>query len=298
MLNVTEITCQQALNRINSKFLPFAWDLNIYRGCQHGCIYCYAIYSHDYLEAGSFSDDIYVKVNIVEQLERQLSSPRWKGGTINIGGVTDSYQPLEAKYKFMPDIFKLLIKHKTPCTISTKSDLMLRDYDLIDELSKIASVNVSATITCADAGTRKKIEPLGKDALEKFHMLKEFAKTGASTGFHHMPIVPYITDKKEDIEQLYACAADSKVGYVLTGVLYLRGKTRKVFFDAIAREYPELLQALRHLYQKREAYKAYGEALYQGVINGLRRKYGLRSYANPGKGGAKEKEESKQLTLF
>jgi len=299
MLNITEIRCQQACNKINNKGLPFPWDLNIYRGCQHGCIYCYAIYSHDYLNAKSYSEDIYVKINIVEQLEKQLSSPNWKREEINIGGVTDSYQPLEAKYKLMPDILRLLIKYKTPCTISTKSDLVLRDYDLIDELSRITYVNIAATITCVDGDIRKKIEPLGKDASVKFHMLKEFSKTNATTGLHHMPIIPYITDQRENIEQLYACAADSNVSYVISGVLYLRGKTRGVFFDAIRHKYPELLEPLTQLYQRGGASKAYKSSLYQ-MVHQLRRKYHLSSdYINPKKQKmAKEAEGPKQLSLF
>ncbi|MMZ61897.1 hypothetical protein D1872_240720 [compost metagenome] len=118
----SEMDCSVACNKLKRN-VPFAWDLNIYRGCEHGCKYCYAIYTHDYLNAGSekYSEDIYVKTNIVEQLEMQLSSPSWKREVVNIGGVTDSYQPAEAIYKLMPDILQLMIKYKTPCIISTKS---------------------------------------------------------------------------------------------------------------------------------------------------------------------------------
>jgi len=299
MLNITEIRCQQACNKIKKGRLPFEWDLNIYRGCQHGCVYCYAMYSHDYLNANSHSEDIFVKVNIVEQLEKQLSSPQWKREEINIGGVTDSYQPLEAKYKLMPDILRLLIKYKTPCTISTKSDLVLRDYDLIDELSRITHVNIASTITCVDEDIRKKIEPFGKDASAKFHMLKEISKTNAITGLHHMPIIPYITDQRENIKQLYASASDSRVSYVLPGILYLRGKTRGVFFNFIRCEYPELLEPLTQFYQRGESSKAYRNSLYQ-MIHELRRKYHLSNdYMSLKKEKiAKETEEYKQISLF
>jgi len=302
MLNVTEIRCKQACNKINSGDLPFSWDLNIYRGCQHGCIYCYAIYSHDYLSTDTnYYEDIYVKINIVEQLEKQLRSPSWKREKINIGGVTDSYQPLEAKYKLMPDILKLLIKYKTPCTISTKSDLILRDYDLLDELSRITSVNIGSTITTVDDNVRKKIEPVGKNASAKFNMLKEFSKTNVTTGLHQMPIIPYITDSRENIEQLYARAADSKVNSCLPGVLYLRGKTRGVFFDSIRREYPDLLKPLTELYRKGGASKEYKSSLYEKVSE-LRRKYRLSSYyVNTKKEKmvkVKESEGYTQISLF
>lgn len=299
MPNITEIRCKQACNKINSNRLPFSWDLNIYRGCQHACVYCYAMYSHDYLNADSHANDIFVKVNIVEQLERQLRSPGWKREEINIGGVTDSYQPLEAKYKLMPDILKLLIRYKTPCSISTKSDLILRDYDLLDELSRITYVNIASTITCIDEKVRKKIEPGAKGADAKFHMLQAFSKTNATTGLHHMPVIPYITDQRETIEEIYARAAEAQVTYVIPGIMYLRGKTKSVFFDFIRRAYPDLLNVLTQFYQRRGNAKGYRNAIY-GTINEMIQKYGLsRDYSSPKKEKmAQQVEVYQQISLF
>jgi DNA repair photolyase len=277
--------------------MPFAWDLNIFRGCEHGCKYCYAMYSHDYIKSEEFFRDIYVKTNIVDLLEQQLSSPSWKREVVNIGGVTDSYQPMEAKYKLMPEILKLMIKYKTPCIISTKSDLILRDFDLIDELSRITYVNVAATITCMDESIRRKIEPKGSESLKRFEMLKEFSKTNASTGLHFMPIIPYLTDGQENVDALYSCAKDSAVDYVLPGVLYLRGKTRVVFFDFIKNEFPNLYLPLEKLYRTGSAGKDYKDTLYP-MVNKIKEKYQLSgSYSKP----LKEKmlqSENIQLTLF
>jgi len=225
---------------------------------------------------GDYYKDIYVKVNIAEQLEKQLKSPYWKGEEIGISGVTDCYQPIEAKYGLMSEILKVLIKYKNPCSITTKSDLILRDYDLIDQLSRVAYVGVNASISTMDDKIRKKIEPGGKNASEKFNMLKEFSKINVTTGMLHMPIIPYITDSRENIEQLYANAADSKIDFIVTGALYLRGKTRKIFFDNISREFPELLAPLKHLYRNGGADRAYKSSLYQ-IVHELKRKYGLSS---------------------
>lgn len=277
MLNVTEIKCKQALNKINNPDLHQAWDLNLYRGCQHGCVYCFAIYSHDYLNPNSnYYEDIYVKINIVEQLEKQLSSPTWKKETIAIAGVTDCYQPIERKYKLMPEILKLMIKYKNPVSISTKSDLILRDYDLIDELSQVADVSINSSIVCMDNAIRQKIEPAGRNAKEKFKMLKAFSKINVTTGLLQMPIIPYLTDSRENIEDLYAHARDAEVNYIVPGMLYLQGKTRGVFFDFIKREFPQLFIPLTKLYQKggRAEYK---RVLYQ-MIGELRRKYRLQSW--------------------
>lgn len=276
-----EIKCESALNKLKRK-IPYGWDLNIYRGCEHNCIYCYAIYSHKYLnDAGNYFNNVYVKTNIVEELEKELSSKNWKREIINIGGVTDSYQLAEEKYKLMPEILKLLIKYKTPAIISTKSDLVLRDYDLIDELSRITYINIASTITSIDESIRKKIEINGCDSNKRFEMLKKFRNTNASVGLHFMPIIPYITDSYENIDGLFSAASDANVHYVLSGTLYLRGQTRKVFFDFTKEAFPEEYEKLVSLYKKGGADMSYKDELYKRV-NELREKYNLsNSYSKP-----------------
>ncbi len=292
MANYKEITCSVACNKLKRK-IPFGWDLNIYRGCEHGCKYCYALYSHQYLGSEKYYEEIFVKTNIVERLEKQLSSPSWPREVVNIGGVTDSYQPVEAQYKLMPEVLRLMIKYRTPCIISTKSDLILRDYDLIAELAEITYVNVAATVTCMDEDMRSLIEPHGAESKKRLAMLKEFAKTKAGTGLHFMPIIPFLTDRLENIEALYSAAADCHVDYVLPGVLYLRGKTRNEFFDFVKGELPDLYEPLRQLYKKGGASKEYKDKLY-ATVNRIKAKYGLSSsYSKP------MKEKLKGLhTLF
>jgi DNA repair photolyase len=269
----TEIHCNSALNKLKRK-IPYEWDLNIYRGCQHGCVYCYAIYSHDYLGTASYFNDIYIKTNIVEELEKELSHPSWQRSVINIGGVTDSYQPLESEYQFMPDILKLLIKYKTPAIISTKSELVLRDYDLIDKLSQITYVNIAETITVLNESIRKVIEPNGAESKRRFEVLRAFRKTNCSVGLHLMPVIPYLSDSKENLEQIFSLAKDVDVHYLLPGTLYLRGKSRGSFFNCIKENFPDQYQALLSLYKTGGADKDYKEKLYQ-TINSLRVKYGV-----------------------
>lgn len=275
-----EIQCESALNKLKRK-VPFGWDLNIYRGCSHACVYCYAIYSHQYLDSDNFGGEIFVKTNIVEQLEKELSSPGWKREVINIGGVTDSYQKAEETYRLMPSILKLLIKYKTPAIISTKSTLVLRDFNLIDELSRITYINIAATITTMDEDIRQKIEPGSVSSTERFAMLKEFRKTNASVGLHVMPIIPYLTDNRENMESLCINAKDCNVDYLLPGTLYLRGATRQVFFEAIQRDFPEVYPKLQAMYKTGAADKDYKDRLYV-MVNELRKKYGISSsYTRP-----------------
>ncbi|HIF5217904.1 TPA: radical SAM protein, partial [Clostridioides difficile] len=269
------INCEIACNKLK-RSMPYKWDLNIYRGCEHGCKYCYAIYSHKYINSNNYFEEIYVKTNIVEKLERQLKSSKWKKEVINIGGVTDSYQPIEADYKIMPEILNLLIKYKTPAIISTKSDLILRDYDLIDKLSRITYINVASTITTVNEDTQRLIEPNGVDSMRRFKMLKEFRKTNASVGLHIMPIIPYITDDFDNINSLFRHAKECNVHYVLPGALYLRGITRGVFFDFVKKEFPELFDKLSILYSAGSLNREYKNQLYK-MVNELRYKYSLSS---------------------
>ncbi len=275
-----EINAQSALIKLKRK-IPYGWDLNIYRGCQHGCCYCYATYSHGYLNSGEFSREIFIKTNIAEELERELNSPSWKGEVINIGGVTDSYQPAEEKLRLMPQILKLLIKYKNPAIISTKSSLVLRDYDLIDQLSRITYINIATTITTIDESIRRKIEPGASSTAMRFAVLREFRKTNASIGLHLMPIIPYITDSEQNFDSMFSRAKECGVDYLLPGTLYLRGNIRTTFFEFLGSEYPEKYDLYSALYKTGGANKEYKNELYLKV-NRLRKKYGLsNSYMKP-----------------
>ena len=277
---IKKIVCSSALHKLKRK-IPYGWDLNIFRGCQNGCKYCYAIYSHDYLGEDDFSK-VFVKTNIAEQLDKELSRPNWKREIINIGGITDSYQQVESELKLMPEILKILIKHKNPAIISTKSDLILRDYDLISELAKTTYVNIASTITTMDEKIRQKIEPHGSKSQDRFNMLRKFRKTNASVGLHTMPIIPYLTDSFSNIEHLCSEARKSNIHYMLPGVLYLRGASRRIFFDFFKQNYPDKYENLKELYKTGGADRLYKERLYNEIINPLREKYGISSsYTKP-----------------
>jgi DNA repair photolyase len=266
---------KSALNKLKRR-IPYGWDLNIYRGCEHGCKYCYAIYSHDYLNDGNFFDTVYYKKNILEALESELSSPTWKREIVNIGGVTDSYQPIEKELKLMPEILKLMIKYKTPIIISTKSDLILRDIDLINELSKITYVNIAFTITTMDETLRSKLEPNASPSIKRFESLKKFRETNASLGVHLMPIIPYLTDSYDNLEKIYYLASRVKVDYVLPGTMYLRGKTKPYFLDFIRDYDNEIYTKINNLYRSGSAGVEYKDGLYKKV-NELKLKYNVTS---------------------
>ncbi len=270
-----EIKVKSALHRLKKGRLPYDWDLNIYRGCRHGCQYCYALYSHQYMKTDeSFFDGIFVKTNIVEKMERELSSKKWRGEIINMGGVTDSYQEAEGEYGIMRDILKLMIKYKNPIIISTKSDLVLRDFDLISKLSELAYVNIAVTITTMNEEKRKKIEPTAVPPERRLNVLKEFKDTKANTGLHLMPILPFLTDSRNNIEKIFSFAKLHDANYVLTGCLNLFGRTRMNFLNFIKKDYPEHYNDYISLYKDGLVKKQYNINLNK-IISECRRRYSI-----------------------
>lgn len=273
-----EINSKQALHKLK-RSIPYSYDLNIYRGCTHGCKYCYAVNSQQYLRDQGNENDVFVKTNIAECLERELASPTWNREIVNIGGVCDSYQHCEERYKLMPDILRLMIKYKNPIIISTKSSLILRDLDLIDELASLTYVNIPVCITSVTPEISKKVEPGAALPEERFETLKEVGRTRAYTGFHVMPILPYLADDEGTLDTLARWAHESQASYMLTGVLYMTGGIRKRYMKFILDEFPEYYERYCQLYPKGSAKPEYKNQLYS-TLKSIREKYNINtSYA-------------------
>ncbi len=284
-----EICANKALHPLQRKGLPYRFDLNIYRGCSHGCQYCYGPGKKHPAGAGGFSREGFVKTNIAEVLEKELRAPGWKGDIINIGGVCDSYQEGEKKYGLMRGILEVMIEYKNPVIISTKSDLILRDLDLIHELGKRTYVNIALCITTGASELSKRVEPGAAAPIDRFHALKETGKTAAHTGFHFMPIIPFLADDKENLEKMVKWAAEARVDYMLTGMLYLTGGIRRRFLTFIEENFPDLGEKFISLYPRGGADKGY-KAEVHGFLAEMRKKYGVsNNYARllPGKNKGK-----------
>lgn len=229
-MKLIPIQCKSVIRNVKDKMTPYDYDANIYRGCSHGCIYCYAIYSHKYLDDGQFFENIYYKENFCEILEKEISSPKWKKETINFGSVSDSYQAAEKKLEIMRDVLKLMIKYKNPINISTKSKLILRDIDLIEELSKVTDVQIECSITCADEKVRKILEPYSSPSVERMKVLQILKeKTHAHVHILMMPIVPYMNDSYNNLKAIYELGSKIGVESIVVGTMYLRGKKNHIF---------------------------------------------------------------------
>lgn len=268
--------CKEVLYQLKRKGLPYSFDLNIYRGCSHNCQYCYARKSHKYLNSEKFENEIFIKANIGEVLEKELKRGRTGGKFINIGGVCDSYQPTERKCQLMPGILKILIKYKQPVIISTKSDLILRDIELIDQLAHHAWVNIAVTITSDNDEISSKVEPGASLPEVRWNILHKFSQTKASTGFHFFPILPFLSDDKTSMEKMVRRASEVKVDYMLSGVLYLSGEIKEKYLSFIKREFPEYYFDYVKLYPRGRVNLDYKSKIHS-FLGRMREKYGVNA---------------------
>ncbi len=276
----------------NKHKMPCAWDLNIYRGCEHGCRYCYALYSHSYLNDDCFFDRVYYKSNIAKLLEKQLSSKSWKHEAVNIGGVTDSYQPIEEKLKIMPEVLSTLIRHKTPIILATKSDLVLRDIDYLKKLNEVAGVKVSLTVTTMDESLQKYLEPNAASPSSRIEALRILRKEGIPAGITLMPVIPYLTDSYENLDLIYSEALRVSAEHIRPNVLYLIGKTRINFFNFLSVYDQQVYKKIKNLYRTDYPSQKYLKE-FNLKINSLKNKYNVPSWAR-----LKKLETSLQTTLF
>ena len=288
--SVIETSCKTALYRHNTKWLPFNYDINVYRGCAHRCIYCYAQYSHGYIGDDNFFGSIYAKTNIAEVLRREL--PRFGREVVNLGGVTDSYQPAEREHTLMPGVLKLLADYKVPVILSTKSPLILRDAALFCRIDREAGAMTAFTVTTMDADVAALIEPGSPRPAARMAAVKELKKAGLTCGVHLMPILPMLTDSEASLEAVFAAARDAGADYVLASGLNLRGATRDGFFEAVRQRFPVMYKDMITLHADRAAWRdAKEKAL--AIVQRLRAQYRMPAYIT-----LKPKPVPEQLSLF
>ncbi len=272
-MRITEISSKSALH-FHQKGYATNWDINTFRGCMHKCVYCFAQYSHKYLNSDKFFDEILVKTNIVQALERDLSNKNWKYLPVNAGGVTDCYQPIEKKYQLMPQIISLFIKYKNPLIITTKSTLILRDIKLLSKLNEVAGIKLFISASTFDESIRQKIEPCAPPTVDRINMLKYFSEVGISSTILLMPIIPYINDSLTNFEKIFQLAHNNKVSNILHACLYLRGQTKKYFFKFIKKQFPEVENLIYALYNGSYVCKEYSQHV-ANQINKLRKRYNM-----------------------
>ncbi len=247
-------TSRSIINPVSSPDIGFDRSINPYRGCEHGCVYCFARPTHAYLglSAGQdFETHILVKPDAPALLEQELQRPNYKVRHIAIGTNTDPYQPVERDQKIMRDMLKVLLKFKHPVGIVTKSALVLRDLDLLQELARHELVHVSLSVTTLTPKLARAMEPRAATPMRRLHALEELSKAGVPTGVMVAPVIPGLTDHEmEAILREAAARGATGAGYIL---LRLPGEVAPLFQEWLADIAPEKLpRVMRHLREARQ----------------------------------------------
>ncbi|ALO45075.1 PA0069 family radical SAM protein [Pseudohongiella spirulinae] len=216
---ITEEHAKSILTRNQSPDLPFHVSLNPYRGCEHGCIYCFARPTHSYLELSpglDFETRLFAKVNAADLLRRELASPAWKPEPIALGVNTDAYQPCERRYGITRQILEVARECRQPIGVITKSALVERDIDILSDLAQQQLTVVALTITTLDHSIARTLEPRAASPTRRLKIMEKLAAAGIPVSVSVAPIIPFVTD--HDLEKILKSAAEAgaqSAGYVM-----------------------------------------------------------------------------------
>ena len=228
------------LARNDSPDIPYRHSINAYRGCEHGCIYCYARPTHEYLGFSiglDFESKIMVKLGAAGLLQRELSRRGWVPQPIAMSGVTDIYQPAEKHFRLTRSLLEVLLDFRNPVTLITKNALILRDLDLLTELARRRLVNVALSVTTLQEDLRRRMEPRTSTAERRLDAVARLAEAGVPVGVMMGPVIPGLTDV--EIPAVVRAAADAGASWTGYNVVHFPHGTAGLFMDWLDREYPE-----------------------------------------------------------
>ncbi|HEX8926574.1 MAG TPA: radical SAM protein, partial [Terriglobales bacterium] len=272
------LEARSILNRCDAPRMPFRWTVNPYRGCEFACRYCYARYTHEFMEIRDnleFERQIFVKQNVRQLLRRDLRKVK-KGEGIAIGSATDPYQPAERRYEATRAILEELAEHRgLDINMISKSDMVVRDLDLLERIAANNSFYMNFTITTLDPQLARILEPRAPRPDLRLHALEELRKAGIEAGVIVAPVLPAITDQPESLEAIVASCKKAHGCYIFANALFLKSCSASVFLPFIEREFPHLLQQ----YKKRFARSSFTSSEYRKrlseLMKKLRRKHGI-----------------------
>lgn len=235
---MTSLTPKQLLTPVHvgdADFFHTDWNMNLYRGCSHGCIYCdsrslcYGIRDFDHIQP---------KEGAIALLAKELRSKR-KTGMISMGAMSDPYNPLEAKLQLTRQALALMARYRFGASYTTKSALCARDKDVLCDIARYAPVDVRLTVTCADDDLCRRIEPHVSPTSQRLAALRKLADAGIFGGVWLNPVLPFITDSADNIRRIVALSADAGARYVVCFFgMTLRSGNREYYFDALQRDFP------------------------------------------------------------
>lgn len=244
---IKEIQAKTLLNYVKQPDTWFGlrYGMNIYRGCQHRCIYCDS--RSECYQIDGFDTDVLVKVNAPELLEQELAHKRMRG-TIGTGAMNDPYMPVERKLRMTRKVLQVIEKKEFPVHIITKSDLVTRDIDLLIGIARTYA-SVSFTITCADDELCRQVEPFAPPTSARLRAMRALADAGLQTGVSLMPVLPFITDSEDNIRAIVEKAAEAGSSYIIPAFsVTLRDRQRTYYYEQLDRLFPGLANRYRCAY--------------------------------------------------
>ena len=269
-----EIACRSALNRVEG--MPFNWTLNPYRGCTHGCHYCFARRYHAQFEMNAgddFASVILVKRNLVDVLARELDRPSWVREPVALGTATDPYQPIEGHYRLTRGSIEALTRGRTPVGLVTKGPMIVRDRDVLLDLTRTARCTVYVSVPSVDEDAWRFLEPGTAHPLQRLRAVRELIDAGINAGVLMAPIVPGFSSSRTKLERTVKAIADHGARFVGCNVMYLQEGTRSHFMKFLEREFPAMAPRYQRLYAKKYPPEAYRKEV-QGMVRALQQRYG------------------------
>lgn len=263
------LNARSILNRCSAgERMPFTWTVNPYRGCEFACKYCYARYTHEFMEMRdgvSFEQKIFVKQHTAQLLRRELKKVK-RGEDIAIGTATDPYQPAERRYGMTRAILEEMAQHRgLSIGIVTKSQLIARDIDVLQAIDKHNSLAIHITVTTTDADLARKLEPRAPRPDLRLDALRQLRAAGLIAAVICAPVLPGITDTKANLEGVVRAAKQAGAAFIFANPVFLKSCSMKVFMPFLQEHYPQLVTS----YQNRFAGSGYVSAAYRKQIGAL-----------------------------
>jgi DNA repair photolyase len=290
------------LNRCTSTRVPFTWTINPYRGCEFACKYCYARYTHEFMEMRDgidFERKIYVKQQTAWLLRQELKKVK-RGEEIAIGTATDPYQPAEKRFEVTRGILEELAQHRgLQIGIVSKSDLICRDVELLRRVGENNSLYVNITITTINTKLARILEPRAPRPDLRLNAVRTLREAGIKAGVICAPVLPGITDSPAALDALVRATKDAGGRYIYANPLFLKPCSAKVFLPFLEKEFPHLVTEYRKRFEgKAFVGKGYAKRISE-LMSVLRKKHGItREVTSRGEITVQQRPEDQQMQLF
>jgi DNA repair photolyase len=245
------VPARSALTRNTCSSAPFRWTLNPYRGCAHGCVYCFARRFHDDPGEG-FARDVVAKAGVGEALRRELARPSWRREHVAVGTSADPYQPAEKRLRLLPAVWEALRDHATPCSVLTRSPLVLRDAALL----RAAGAGVCFSVPTLDEGVWRATEPHTPHPRSRLEAVAELRRLGVPAGVVVAPLMPGVNDAPAEVERVLEAARAAGAVHVGASALHLAGAVRDLVLAWVRERRPDLLETYERLYNGRTYLRA------------------------------------------